>query len=514
VVRVTLDEAHSVFLCDTYRPKMQSMIHLREVTGQKVFLTATLAPCHEPVLLKSLGIPLPRTLLLRLPTARPNHRLQVVGLPTPEAVFPSGAQLATLLLEEWKEDPGARGIFFVRSLRDLQEFTDSCLFPVCTFYGNMTGEQKDEQLNSWFSKDHPSKWMVSTTALLHGVDYPQVNAVIFLGCPFGLYDFIQGAGRGGRGGQESLVAVLFNDIPTPLPNESPYCFREEMEKILITPSCRRRGISKTMDGEDLPCSLVPNSLLCDFCKGRLHPLVSQATSPLTIVPTLDLLSTPPSTPTEQSHRSDTHPLPTTPLPLPIASRPLPSTAAITRLGALTAQQKTDARVRHARSAMGLLEKMGGCFACRISSTSHNPCHSKCGLSSKTTCSKKPHLPFKCNNSASGMRWIDWKKRNFTWPTGVSRCHFCSLPNAVAGYHSNPNGKGCKFSDSAVVAAWHIFQTPHLFEQLRKDFGFSPGQDPEVDYAVWLTSYGADTEDVRILSVFTWLCRQWYPRLKL
>ena len=284
------------------------MIHLREVTGQKVFLTATLAPCHEPVLLKSLGIPLPRTLLLRLPTARPNHRLQVVGLPTPEAVFPSGAQLATLLLEEWKEDPGARGIFFVRSLRDLQEFTDSCLFPVCTFYGNMTGEQKDEQLNSWFSKDHPSKWMVSTTALLHGVDYPQVNAVIFLGCPFGLYDFIQGAGRGGRGGQESLVAVLFNDIPTPLPNESPYCFREEMEKILITPSCRRRGISKTMDGEDLPCSLVPNSLLCDFCEGRLHPLVSQATSPLTIVPTLDLLSTPPSTPTEQSHRSDTHPL--------------------------------------------------------------------------------------------------------------------------------------------------------------------------------------------------------------
>ncbi|KAF9777220.1 hypothetical protein BJ322DRAFT_1025880, partial [Thelephora terrestris] len=167
VVRVTLDEAHSVFLCDTYRPKMQSMIHLREVTGQKVFLTATLAPCHEPVLLKSLGIPLPRTLLLRLPTARPNHRLQVIGLPTPEAVFPSGAQLATLLLEEWKEDPGARGIFFVRSLRDLQEFTDSCLFPVCTFYGNMTGEQKDEQLNSWFSKDHPSKWflrLLSSTA--------------------------------------------------------------------------------------------------------------------------------------------------------------------------------------------------------------------------------------------------------------------------------------------------------------------------------------------------------------
>ena len=58
----------------------------------------------------------------------------------------------------------------------------------------MLEEDKVSQLASWLSDDHPSRWIVSTTALLHGVDYPRADAIIFLDLPFGLYDFIQGAG--------------------------------------------------------------------------------------------------------------------------------------------------------------------------------------------------------------------------------------------------------------------------------------------------------------------------------
>jgi hypothetical protein len=378
----------------------------------------------------------------------------------------------------------------------------------------MSSEQKENQLSSWFSNEHPAKWMVSTTALLHGVDYPQVNAVVFLGCPFGLYDFVQGAGRGGRAGQESLVAVLYSEIPDPLPKECRHGFREEMENVIVSSACRRLGISKVMDGKELPCSLVADALLCNACEGHLHPLVAKSTgrpSPPTTQPSppaYNPLETPPSTPVEEDGT-----LPNSITHRPGMSRPLLTTSAVTLLNALTAQQKSNAREKHAWLAKEALEYFGGCFSCRIKSHDHSPCHPECAVSGTSVCSKKAHLPFKCTDFTYGTSWIDWKKRNFRWPTDVSRCHFCALPNSVAGFHSKQGGKGCKLGDSALTAAWHVYNTPHLFERLRNDLGFSPGNNPESEYGIWLTSYGEDTEDVRILSVFIWLCRQYYPKLQ-
>ena len=488
-MRVTLDEAHSVFLCETYRPTMNSLVHLSEVRGQKVILTATLAPQHQTILAEAVGISLTRTIALRLPTARPNHRLQVLRIPVPQTPFTVGVQLASLLLEEWTEEPGVRGIVFVRTLNDLEEFSRTCQFPICTFYGGMLKEQKDRQLKSWFSSEHPAKWMVSTTALLHGVDYPHVNAVIFLEPPFGLYDFVQGAGRGGRAGQETLVTVLHSGIPPPLPNESPYGCREEMEGILTSPTCRRLGISKVMDGRELQCSQVTNSLLCDFCEGRLHPLITRAIEAAS--PGHAHKTTGPSTP-------------------PLTPQPLPEPSAPTLLNALTAQSQDDLRTNHAKSAKDLLERFGGCFACRLKSDDHEPCHDKCGNSGQTSCLVDPHRIFKCTRFHHNVGWIDWKK-TFRWPKDVSRCYFCGLPGSAVGLHSKLGG-GCRLGDSALAAAWHVMNTPHLFERLQKELGFTPGNNPAADFAIWVTSYGSNTEDVRILSVFSWLCNQYYPRL--
>lgn len=528
MTRVTVDEAHSIFLCESYRPTMQSLVHLREVPGQKVFLTATLAPRHESILAKPVGISLTNTLALRLPTARPNHQLQVARIETPEKVSAAGVQLASLLLDEWREDPGVRGIIFVRTLKDLEEFSGSCPFPTCTFYGRMSNEQKDSQLNSWFSTGHPAKWMVSTTALLHGVDYPQVNAVIFLECPFGLYDFVQGAGRGGRGGQEALVAILYSGFPDPLPNESLYGCRKEMEEILTSPSCRRLGISKVMDGKELPCSQVANSLLCDICEGRLHPVVTKAIEGPFSTPILHTtavhnhLSTPHSTPIEE-------PLPT-PAPHTTAVRTPPNTPPLTPtqqggpptnsnalLKAFTAQRESDLRVKHADSVKELLVRFGGCFACRINTPDHRPCHPECGNSGGTACLKTPHRIFNCPGLSYPHQsgWIDWKKIDFRWRKDVSRCYFCGLPNSVANFHSNQDGKGCKFGDSALAAAWHILNTPDLFRDLQKELGFAPkGNNARAEFGAWLTDYGPRAEDIRMLSVFAWLCRRYYPGTQL
>lgn len=506
-MRIVLDEVHSIFLSESYRPKMQSLLHLREAAVQKVFLTATLVPFHEKVLADRVGISLARTLVLRSPTARPNHRLQIVRVQKPQTPFTACAQLISLFLDAWNENPSIRGIVFVRSVKKLQEFSDSCAFPIRTFYGHMTEQEKDKHLSSWLSQETPEKWMISTTALLHGIDYPHVNAVIFLEPPFGLYDFVQGAGRAGRGGQEALVTVLYADVPPPLSGENEHGCRVEMEKVLTSPACRRLNISRVMDGKELPCSKVSNALLCDFCEGRPHPLIIESigqpsTRAFHLMTPSGTLTTPPATPLQRDDSLDV-------FAPPSPTRP----SATTVLNGLTAQANQNAREKHAKSVMALMERFAGCFTCRIQHEDHRPCHPECGNSGLSGCSVARHQIYTCTDFPHKNGWIDWKKRHFRWPTDVTRCYFCGLPNAVAGHHSNKDGTypgKCRFSDSALAAAWHILNTPHLFEHLQNDLGFTPGPDAKAAFAVWATQYGSESEDLRLLTVFSWLCNQYYP----
>jgi hypothetical protein len=490
-VRIVLDEAHTGFLSENYRPRMGALVHLNEVTVPKIFLTATLVPTHEKVLAKSVGVSLERMLILRSRTARRNHRLQFVKVPPEQSrtPFSVGLQLASLLLKIWDGDQAVRGIIFVRSVSKLEELSDSPPFPVCTYHGQMLDQQKADQLDSWLSDRHPAKWIISTTALLHGVDYPRVDAVIFLGRPFGVYDFVQGAGRAGRSGQDSLVVVLENGKPQ-WPDNNEYTCRKEMDKIISVPECRRLGLSRVMDGHGLPCSQVPNSLLCDFCEGRLIPLIT------------DAFNAPPpaANPEADGARG-------------LVPRAPPKPSPVTMVTGYAAQANTTARKQHAKYIKELMEKYAGCFACRIANNDHAPCHLECGLSDASGCSEGHHIPFTCTQFTYKIGWMDWKK-NIKWPADAPRCYFCGLPESAAPrshkVKGHPHPGICQFSDSAIAAAWHILHTPQLFEKLQKELGYVPEGDVKVGFAVWLGQYGSDSEDVRLLSVFGWLCRQYYP----
>ena len=471
---------------------MQALVHLRQATAPKIFLTATLVPDHQQILADAVGISLTRTLVLRSPTARPNHRLQIVNVPRPHKPSSVGLRLASLLTETWSDDQTVRGIIFVRSLKKLNEVSTSPPFPVCTYHGQMSDQEKDMQLTSWLSDKYPAKWMVSTTALLHGVDYPRVDAVIFLESPFGLYDFVQGAGRAGRSGQESFVAVLYNRPPPVMPDENRYGCRTEMENVLSSPVCRRASISKVMDGDKTSCSEIPNSLMCDFCEGQVNPLITKAIN---------------DSPTSAPIQDDTAGHNFTP-----RSPPKPPPTAL--LTGFAAQANAQSRKSHAESVKDLMERFSGCFVCRIQSEDHRPCHDQCGNSGISGCSVSPHRAYECTRFHYKTGWMDWKKCSFSWPRDVSRCFFCSFPNTVVDY-SHKSGATkypgiCRFSDTAVAAAWHILHSPQLFGKLQKELGFVPGIDIKASFATWLTQYGSDSEDIQLLSVFSWLCRQYYP----
>lgn len=520
---------------------MNSLVHLRQAPAQKVFLTATLAPLHEQVLAESVGISLAGTLVLRSPTARPNHRIQIVRVNDPQTPLTAGAQLASLLLDTWNWNPDIRGIMFFRSIKDLEECSNSCPFPVHSFHGQMTDRKKEEQVESWLSRGASSKWMLSTTALMQGLDYPQLDAVIFIGCPFGLYDFVQGAGRAGRSGQEALITVFYSNIPTPFKAENEYNCRQEMEKVITDKSCRRLGVSTVMDGENASCSTLAGAIPCDFCEGCLYPLVEEAikhqqppvssehigasVKPLVRSESFPLLLDPPqsqpsNTPSSSSFSSSNPgPLQLQPTNTPSSSSsnpgPPPGPPATAVLNAFSAQANAKARFAQASSTKDLLERFGGCFACRIKSPDNSPCHPKCGSSGTSGCSVSPgtHTIFLCTPGKHRMGWIDWRKKDFQWPKDVSRCHFCGLPNNVAGHHRQgdvPYPGKCRYSDSAMTAAWHVLNTPDLFERLRTDLNFALGEDTKAEFGRWVTSYRSDAEEIGLLSVFSWLCRRMYP----
>jgi hypothetical protein len=61
-----------------------------------------------------------------------------------------------------------------------------------------------------------------------------------------------------------------------------------------------------------------------------------------------------------------------------------------------------------------------------------------------------------------------------------------------------------------MAAWHVLNTPHLLEELKRDLGFVPGPDLFQSFSQWLMAYGSESDDLRLFSVFSWLCKRYYP----
>lgn len=519
-----MDEAHACFLSDSYRPTMQALTHLDLSSVPKIFLTATLAPDHVPVLAEYLGISLSEGLLLRSPTARSNHRFQIAAV-HPTFVSDTSIRLASLLHTRWEGDPPVRGIIFVRTILEAETLPSDCPFPVNKYHSRMSDEEKDLQLHGWLSEGSPAKWIIATTALLHGVDYPRVDAVIFVGSPYGLYDFVQGAGRAGRSGQDSLIVVIH---PTPLLKPSyrnKHVCEEGMYATMETSGCRRTPISLAMDGLRTSCAELPGSSLCDACEGRLDLLITQAIEGSLMAPATTQLDDDPHPP-PLNNVNNPPPLktiiripslndPAHPPPLNnVVRRPPPPPPSTSLLGGKTAQVNYKLRLEHARRVKDLISRFPGCFSCRINSSRHGPCHESCGGSGMSACSKDPHLPFSCTSLPYKSGWIDWKKA-FVYPTDTRRCYFCGLPDGIltTGLHKTelPPPVKCRYADAAMTVAWHVLNTSDLMEAVKMELGFVPEGNLARSFGKWLMEYNSKSEDIRLLVVFSWFCERYFPQ---
>jgi superfamily II DNA helicase RecQ len=155
--------------------------------------------------------------------------------------------------------PSERGIFYCRQ-RDTAEELARLLG--CGFF-HSTSVSKEETIAAWMDG-----FCAATGALGTGVDFPGIVYIVHIGVPYGMIDFAQETGRGGRSGEAVDSIVLLTDV------ESQELARKDAAELSIdemaikvfieTRECRRLAMSAYLDEEGKTCRDVEGRP-CDRC---------------------------------------------------------------------------------------------------------------------------------------------------------------------------------------------------------------------------------------------------------
>jgi superfamily II DNA helicase RecQ len=254
--RVVVDECHLSFTASDYRPKLRQLGHLQVLRCPMILLTATLPPVRLDELREVMHISDFR--LIRVSTVRPNIRYLVRRCPNKSAlkVVREMARLRGL-------GKGERGIFYCSS-RDGTEEVGQILG--CPYYHSMVDE-KDAAVEKWLQKEG---FIAATGALGTGGDYPGIVYVVHIGVPYGMIDFAQETGRGGRAGEDVDSIILLEDSQYQrLEKQDAAALTVDelaMQRFIQTRDCRRFAMSGYLDEEGQTCEEV-GGRLCDCCGG-------------------------------------------------------------------------------------------------------------------------------------------------------------------------------------------------------------------------------------------------------
>lgn len=90
-----------------------------------------------------------------------------------------------------------KGVVYCRSQKQCEVMAEEI---GCDFhYSGMSEEDRRRVRIAWAEgQGHSHRWIVATTGLGTGIDIAGIVAVIHMEQPYGLVDFVQQTGRGGR----------------------------------------------------------------------------------------------------------------------------------------------------------------------------------------------------------------------------------------------------------------------------------------------------------------------------
>lgn len=424
---------------------------------QKIFITATLAVFLEDYFLQQIYLPR-STPVIREPTNRKNLMYHVLHVE--QRVRKAKEVIIDLakLVETELWTVASRGIIFCVSRSEVDDLA-TC-FGNTKSHSDMELSDRSELQEKW-NEGHPGhRWMVATTGFIHGIDHPNVDTVIFLEMPFGLNNFVQGAGRAGRSGRPAHIFLL--KCCTTFMNSTAEVDKGALDAgakyVANTSECRRTILSDVMDGLPVSCPDLPNAISCDICnpndpmaiasKGLLNPIREDS-------PVYD-----------QGGWDDAMLASLDPLILDTSSSSSSTSLLLDRAIYLKLHQDKRAKVAEltalTKAVGGVLEgnQTGYCVICWV-------------WKNRRTIKTPEHRYFiNCKSVEDrfvdhGFGWIDMK-RKFRFQK-FKYCWKCGLPQGNFTPSTHPTFKPgsvleCPFDDLVALLIWYIINTDIIWKR--------------------------------------------------
>jgi len=257
--RIVFDEIHKLVMDSNFRPKLEELNKL-VLPVQYVFLTATFPPSlierfNDSMLIQD-------ATFIRQVNHKPRVRYNVERL-SAQGYYSEAAGMVQQVVESCNEME--KVLVFCRSRPECDKWAEK--FGCGVYYSDSVN--KAGTLQEW-----RSGLLFATGALGAGVDVSGIKAVVHVGRPYGMINFDQEVGRGGRAGEivTSVVLVADDDYIQMLAEEPETLASDEraMREFMITNGCRREGLSMYMNGENarVDCKSLGGEL-CDKCKYEL-----------------------------------------------------------------------------------------------------------------------------------------------------------------------------------------------------------------------------------------------------
>jgi superfamily II DNA helicase RecQ len=253
--RVVVDECHLIFTSSDWRPKLARLKNLRLLSCPIVLLTATLPPVREGELCESMLIQV--ATYIRASTVRPNTRYTVSWCKQGKA---QEAALATCQRQRQRmKERRVKGVVYCHSKAQCEEMAEEL---DCGYY-HAGVVDRAEPLAEWLKE---GGWIVATSALGTGVDFPGIVFILHVGMPWSMIDFAQESGRGGRAGErvDSVIVVEEGEVERTIARKGEDLDVQAMGMFLTGSGCRRGLMSGYLDGKQVSCNDV-ESAGCDRC---------------------------------------------------------------------------------------------------------------------------------------------------------------------------------------------------------------------------------------------------------
>lgn len=288
--RIVIDECHLSVTAVEYRSAMQHIGELRLLRTQFVYLTATLPPSYQTEFEQRNY--LCRPTIIRAASHRSNIEYVVLRIPSNSNSLLKQAALEAR--EIWKafhyfDQSKDKILLYTNTLAEAEELAQLL---ACSSYTSAleSVERKQAVLAAW-TTDPTAPFLVATTALAEGFDYPYVRVVINVGAPRTLLTFAQESGRVGRDGQRAFSLVLLpcdwtssNVLSPSLSQQTSvhdHSLRHQIEtsaidRYLRGEQCYRTSLSEGLDLPQHRRWCMKDDVACHACPvgGHLEPIPS------------------------------------------------------------------------------------------------------------------------------------------------------------------------------------------------------------------------------------------------